>query len=209
MAVIPLNMANVQPAEKWRPVAGDYYLEIVSATQKAAKETGNPYLEIVSKVLMGPGAAQDSNGRKVYHNYMLSDKGAPFLRRLIDAAGLGQHVAANGGQFDDAWLVGRQILVKLTMRNDSVNVGDERPIQAAGQPQAAPMNAPATAPSPSMLQPVVPAVTPAPAQPQFAQPQFAAPAMPQGFVPAPQAAQPMAPQGFAAPAPPPGFVGQR
>ena len=220
MPLVPINVLNFNPAESIKFLAGDYAFEIVKCEQTTSKEKGTPMLAVQSKVLRGPGTSSQFNDKTVYSNYMLTDKGGPFLRRLCDAVGLTGHIAQAGGQFDESWFLGRQYAARVQIKNDRPNIVDERGVNDP-MPTGPAMPGAAT---PSQFQnvanqalPQVPPASMAPPPPVNAPPmQYAAP--PQGYAPpppqnyaaaAPPPAAPLPPAGYAAPPPPPSQLGQK
>lgn len=223
---LPINLANVQPAVGFDYPPGLYMFQVESTEIRTNNDGSGQRLLVSNTIVMGPGPSTQFQGRKLANSYQLSEKGAPFLKRMFLSCGItDEFIAQNGGNVQAEWLNGRQYVAQVIKQGTYTNITNERPlsewdaaVRAGGGNGAQPQAGGTPAAQPSLLQPVAaPAAAPAPmAQPQMAQPQMAAPAaqpapMAQPQLPQPGVAVPpqqAAPAGIPAPAPPPGKVGQ-
>ena len=229
MPFIPVDLNGITAIEDFSYPPGEYMMQIKEVKTQPTKDGQGHRLVISSQIMMGPGTSVDLQGKPFTHGYNLQgstpEKSVTvkrFLRKFIDACGLGQMVDQNGGQLAEEWFPGKQYVCLITMKDGYTNVGKERsaaewthgtatPAAAAQpstmQPMAAPqmaapqMAAPAAAPQPAAV-PAAPMAAQQPAPP-MAQPQVVQ--QPQA---APQMAQPAPAVGVPSP-PPPGTVPQQ
>jgi hypothetical protein len=193
---LPINLANVQTATGYDYKPGTYMLQVESVEVKANNDGQGQRLVVNNVIVMGPGPSTEYQNRKIANSYQITEKGAPFLKRMFVCAGITEeYIAQNGGNVSPDWLVGRQYVAQVVKNGNYTNITSERPISewdtAIKQGAiSAPGNGAPAMPPPSVLQ------------------QGAMPAM-QAFAPpamAPQGQQ--APTGFAPPAAPPAGMPQ-
>jgi len=223
MARLNINLSGIKPAEDFEAYpSGDYVLQIAKADATPTNDGSSQYLKMTCSIICGPGASTDLQGKTMFHNKPLSEKAAPFLKKLFNACGITEDmINANGGAPDTDWLINRQFVARVSQKDYNGkmvnNVDQEKPIEAwthaAGNKAA---------PQPSMMTAVpAPIAPPMPAAAQAQQPVYQQPVVQQqpGFVPPPQTpfnpgngqavAQPVVQQptmGFPAPPPPGGMV---
>jgi hypothetical protein len=227
MSFLPINVANVKPADDFNYPAGEYILQVKEAKIEPTKD-GTGYRFIMkSGIVMGPGPSLEMQNKPLTHSYALTEKSRPFVVRAALACGVTQQqIDAAGGQIDTEWFNSKQYVVRVSMRDNYTNVDRERPLTdwahggVAGQPAAAPAAGMA---QPGLLA-AMPGAAPVAAAPMMAAPPMAAAApMAATMVAAPVAAPMMAapvaavapaavaPQpavGMPAPPPPGGYVPQ-
>jgi hypothetical protein len=127
MAYLPVNVAGVAPATSLTYPPGDYLLRVKEAIVEPTKDGKSYKMTIKSLIEAGPNASVEYNGKPVTHWASLSDKARPFLVRLFVACGIGlDFIAQNQGNLDNDWLVGRQYVAKLSIKDDNQNVGNYR-----------------------------------------------------------------------------------
>lgn len=90
---------------------GEYQVRITGVTEKTS-QAGNTYLKWTLDTIN----EQDpkNNGRKMWHNTMLSGKGVIMLKRFWDAATGG---ADMGDQFDSEQLLGKELSVTINLND--------------------------------------------------------------------------------------------
>lgn len=223
MTFLPVNLQNVSAATGYDFPPGYYLMQVERCEVRTNQDGQGQRLLVHNTIVMGPQHDTKYQGRKLANSYQLSEKGAPFLKRMFLSCGITEDfMAQNGGNVDPDWLAGRQYVCQVVKNNNYTNITNERPTteweavlqQANGgngpttQIQTPPAAvAPQTAPQPSMLQPMT-APAPMATAPQPPAP-TAMPSQPAPVAPpaAPPAAMPMAtPAGIPAPPPPPGAV---
>jgi hypothetical protein len=130
MAFLPVNVAGVAPASNLTYPPGDYLLRVKEAIVEPTKDGKAYKMTIKSLIEAGPNASVEFNGKPVTHWASLSDKARPFLVRLFVACGITlDFIAQNQGNLDNDWLVGRQYVAKLSIKDDNQNVGNYRAVQ--------------------------------------------------------------------------------
>ena len=194
---LPVNLANVQAATGFDYPAGKYRFKVTRTEIKANQDGAGQRFVVHNEIVMGPGATTTFQGRPLANSYQLSEKGAPFLKRLYLSCGIDDaFIAQNGGNVAEEWLHSKEYVATVVKNGNFTNITNEQPLSEwSNQPtQAQAMPTAMHAPSPSLLQPVTP--------PQQMMPQamqmpgvMSAPGLPpvSGY-----------PQGFQAPPPPPG-----
>lgn len=216
MTFLPIDLRNVSAATGFDYPPGYYLMQVERCEIRTNQDGQGQRLLVHNSIVMGPQHETKFQGRKLANSYQLTEKGAPFLKRMFLACGITEDfIAQNGGQVDPDWLNGRQYVCQVVKNQGYTNITNERPTteweqmvkqnSGANGPtphiQTPPVaTAPTPAPQPSMLQPV------AAPQPMAAPPQTMQPPQPMAAPPQPAAApQPMAaaPQPMAAPQPPP------
>jgi len=204
---LPVNLANVQAATGFDYPAGLYIFKITAVETKPNQDGQGQRLVVSNEIVMGPGPSTQFVGRPLANSYQLSDKGAPFLKRLFLCVGIDEgFIQQQGGNCDDQWLLNRQYVASVVKNGNYTNISNERPMsewnvapQGGKTAQAAPG---APAPQPALLQP-----TQMMPQAQGMPMGQGQPGLPPTQLP-PAMAAPQIPAGFAAPAPPPGQVGR-
>jgi len=148
--IIPINLANVPVATGFDYPPGKYIMKIKGSKVAANSDGQSHRLVVTSEILMGPGPSEQFKGRPMSNSYQMTDKGAPFLKRLYVAVGITEeYIAQNGGQVDTDWLVGREYKCDIIKKDNYSNITNEAPLDSAPATAAAP----AMAPQPSLLQP--------------------------------------------------------
>lgn len=185
--LIPINLAGVQAATGFDYPPGRYIFEITGAKFATNSDGQGQRLVVNNKIIMGPGQSTQFAERPLANSYQMTEKGAPFLKRLLVSIGFDEAYISSG-QVDTDHMIGRQYGASVVRQNNYTNIQNEFPTSEWNDGAAPTAAAAAPAPQPALLQPTAaaPAVVPAPAP---------AP------VPAP------APGGFVAPPPPPAKVG--
>jgi hypothetical protein len=228
MSFLPVNLQNVSAATGFDYPPGYYLMQVDRCEIRTNQDGQGQRLLVHNTIVMGPQHETKYQGRKLANSYQLTEKGAPFLKRMFLSCGItDDFIAQNGGNVDPDWLTGRQYVCQVVKNSGYTNITNERPTtdwetvvkQAGGNAAPTPQiqtppaaAAPgAAAPQPSMLQPVAPPPMAAPgavpgmAAPPMAPPQpTAAPPQPTAAPAAPAA--PPAPAGIPAPPPPPGQI---
>lgn len=93
---------------------GDYRFKVVNATEKKAQKSGNPMIELESRVLNPDG----TEGRKVYDNLVFTEKALWKVDQFL--AAIGAHPGAGKSvQLDAEDLIGREFRAKVIIgQND-------------------------------------------------------------------------------------------
>lgn len=220
MAFLPVNLQNVSAATGFDYPPGYYLMQVDRCEIRTNQDGQGQRLLVHNTIVMGPQHETKFQGRKLANSYQLTDKGAPFLKRMFLSCGItDDFIAQNGGQVDPDWLTGRQYVCQVVKNQGYTNITNERPTtdwetvvkQAGGNAAPTPQiqtppvaAAPTAAPQPSMLQPVAAAPQPG-MMPGAPAPNLMAPPQPTMAPPQPTAA-PAAPAGIPAPPPPPGQI---
>lgn len=168
---LPINLANVQAAVGFDYPPGRYLFQVESVEIKANNDGVGQRLVVNNAIVMGPGPSTQFQGRKLANSYQLSEKGAPFLKRLFHSCGIDEaFIQSQGGVMEESWLIGRQYVASVIKNGTYTNISNEKPVSewnngADGAPKTAAATAPAVAPAataaPAMLQPA-PGAIPAP-----------------------------------------------
>ena len=220
MAHIPFNFQQV-PAATGFPLCPPsvYRVRVAVAKQKTTgvgQAPGTPALEGWLEMVCDERGDTTWACLKLVRTYFFTLKALPFARRFFDACGHDIKGLLDAGQgLDDAMLLGREMLVNVTIGKDNNGKDRNQYDQETMIGATAPSNGAAAAPpQPAGFAPV-PGGHPgyAPPQQQYAPPQQQyAPPAPQGYAPQPQYAPPPAPPppqqlggqgGFSPPPPPP------
>jgi hypothetical protein len=105
---------------------GDYLFKIVSSMVDHAAHP--PRLVWTLEIAGGPGPGAAFNGAQLAHVQELSDRGAPYIRKLILACGTTEQMLVNSrGEIDPSMIHGKQFVGE--MHDDRVR--NERPIPPA------------------------------------------------------------------------------
>jgi hypothetical protein len=214
MGFLPINVQNVEAVQDFVYPVGDYLFQIVEIGNGTSKDGTKHSLDIKTKILAGPNATMQMEGKPYTHRLWLEGKDAKAtefmhgkIKQFYHMCGLEQMIVQSGGQLATEWLQDRCFIGNLFLNKEGfVNMNKIRPADAwtHGQAQQG-----APAPQSSLLQPMPAAAPPAVAQPQApvaqapvapAPQQYAAPPA-QQYAP-PVAAQPQIP----APAAPPQYA---
>ena len=111
-----------EAAEDIKP--GEYQVRITGCDEKTSK-AGNTYLKWTLETTNE--SDPKNNGRKMWHNTMLSGKGVIMLKRFWDAATGG---AEMGDQIDTEQLIGKELSVTVDLNdNGYAEVKGVKPIQ--------------------------------------------------------------------------------
>lgn len=202
MGFLPINVAGVAPAEDFVYPAGEYILQVDPQGVKVqpTKDGQGFRMVVKSKIVMGPNASLDLQGKPFTHSFPLTENSRMFVVQFAHACGLEAQIAQNGGNIAEEWFPGRQYVAFVSQKDGYFNASKIRPLDAwthggiAGQPAAGPQGVGGA--QPTLLQPM-------PSAP------VAAPQAPQQFVQQPgqqQLVQPGQPQQFVQPQPGQGFV---
>lgn len=109
MPLIPMNLSNIDPAADFVLPVGPYVLQVTAVTIEPRHDGNGQRMSVENQVVLGPGMSQECAGRKIYNNYMLSEKGAPFIVRLYNACGFDKATLQQAGaNLQTEWLIGRQ-----------------------------------------------------------------------------------------------------
>lgn len=112
---------------------GIYNARIEEATVKTSQK-GNQYVRWTMSVFGAEGDYAKFNNRKVWHNTMLSGRGAGMLKKFIKAA-TGEVLAEGQGLDTDA-LIGREVALTITQGFDQDgNVSDYPEVKAVNSVQ--------------------------------------------------------------------------
>lgn len=92
---------------------GDYRFRVVNATEKTARESGNPMIEIEARVLNPDG----SEGRKIYDNLVFTEKALWKIDQFMAAIGAhpGEGKTIN---IDAEDLIGREFRATVGIEKD-------------------------------------------------------------------------------------------
>jgi hypothetical protein len=208
---LPVNLATVQAATGFDYPPGLYVFKITGVDTKPNQDGQGQRLVVANEIVMGPGPSTQFIGRPLANSYQLSDKGAPFLKRLFLCCGIDEaFIQQQGGNCDDQWLLGRQYVASVVKNGNYTNITNERPLSewnVAPQGGKSAQASGAPAPQPALLQPTAPQAMMPPAQGAMGQQYAQQPGLPPTSLP-PAMPAPQMPTGFQAPAPPPGQVGR-
>ena len=189
---LPINLANVAPAEGFDYPPGTYLFKVHKVETKTNKDGESQRLVVTSEIVAGPGPSTQFATRKMMNSYQLTEQGAPFLKRFLVSCGItDEFIASQGGNVDADWILGRNFVAKVIKNGQYTNMGNERPAEEwnsiVAQEAAGNGTGQKAAPAPSLLTPTT--QPPPAAQPpqQFVQPQqFAQPQMQQPQMQQPQ-----------------------
>lgn len=204
MTVLPCNVQGVEVREGFELCPpGDYVFEVTGTNLKpfnfSTGESGH-WLDVEIKVVMGPGASTEYEGRNMKHSIAITSKTGGILKSFFVHCGITEDFIDNQcqGQLNDDWLIGRQFIGRVRHRPDKNDPDKkwhevDRP-RPCNQETLAKLQAPTAATA---------APTPPPPSAHMAPPPAAAPAPPPAVAPVPPApAAPPAPPAAAAPPPP-------
>ena len=131
MPPLPINLTGSTPAGDLVYPNGDYVVESKEITVEPTKDGSKQMIVVKARILAGPNASNDLQGKPIIHRYCLIDSAKPFLHRFLLAAGITQEMLnAAGGVPNTDWLVGKKYVVRISEKNGNTNVGMERPLEA-------------------------------------------------------------------------------
>jgi len=186
MGFLTFNVANVQAMEDFTYQPGDYLFQVVSVGQGSSKDGTKHSLDVKCKILAGPNASMEMEGRPYTHRLWTEGKDAKStefmhgkIKQFYHMCGLESMIVQSGGQLAEEWLIERCFIGALFLNKEGyTNMNKVRPADTWSH-GAAKQSAPA--PQSSLLQPMPQAPPPAVAQ-QMAPPvqqQMAPPAQQQ------------------------------
>jgi hypothetical protein len=177
--MLPIDLTKFEAATGFDYPNGTYLLQVERSEMRTNQDGSTQRLLVHNRIMMGPGPSTQFEGKPIMNSYQLTEKGAPYLKRLFVCCGItDQEMMATGSNPD--MLVGRQYVATIQKNKEGyINIVNEKPYgewQAAiAGPQGNGAQAPAAqqAPAPAgLMQPQV-------MQPQAAPQQMQQPAMPQ------------------------------
>jgi len=128
MSELPVNLrAGLYAGAPTLP-PGAYLLEVQCSEVRTNADAVSQRVVFTTAVVSGPGYGNmEYTGRRVAHSYQLTDRGAPFLKRLFLACDITEEfIRKNDGRVEAEWLNGRMFVANLSPRNGYINVMNER-----------------------------------------------------------------------------------